>query len=163
MPTDKYFLMNIEKLNQWLSLTANLGVLIGIVVVAIELSQTQTAMVGAASSTRSQVTTDISQTAMDVRLNEIFEKLDAGDNLTNDERLRAGVWLNAALRFVEDQHFQNQLGVLDDEIWEAVLRGWGDICTNSIFQLIHPTWGKGKVTQGFRESFVLLIAEPCIQ
>jgi hypothetical protein len=149
--------MNMDKLNRWLTLIANFGVLIGIIVVAVELRQTQTAMEGEASTMRAQMAIDIQSYITDARLYEFASKLDNGEDLTPEERARVNMFLVPALRHFENLHYQWQIGILSDEIWESNVQGLGNLCQGSLFQAAYPTrWGVG-----FRESFVELVTAPC--
>lgn len=147
--------MNFDKLNNWLMLGANLGVLLGIIVVVLELRQTETAMDGEASTMRAQMATDIQIYTLDARIFEIRDKIEAGQELTDEEQARAVMWLTTTLRHFENLHYQYQIGLLGDEIWESNYRGLGDICQNPVFTKIRPNM------RGFRESFTALVMEPC--
>ena len=64
--------MNLDSLNSWLTLIANVGVLVGILVVAIELSQTQIAMQAESSATRTQMDIENRKLGYELGINEIF-------------------------------------------------------------------------------------------
>jgi len=153
--------LKLDKLNQWLMLTANLGVLIGITAVVFELRQTQTAMDAEASSMRAQMTMDLLENSLDAKIHEVFEKLSNGQELSLEERARASMWVNTRLRHFENLHYQYQIGVLDEEIWQAVLQGLGDICGIPIFNQVYPNWDSSTGSAGFRESFASVVAGPC--
>jgi len=153
--------MKIDKINQWLVLIANLGVLIGLIAVVLELRQTQTAMDAEASTMRAQMTIDLENISLDTRIYEIFDKLANEQALTFEESARARMWVRTRLRHLENLHYQYQIGVLDEEIWEAALQGLGSICETPIFQHVNPNWNSESGSAGFRESFRSLVARPC--
>ena len=154
--------MNLDSLNKWLTLVANLGVLLGIIVVAFELRQSQTALQGEASTMRAQMAIDISVNALATRQFELNEKLSAGEELTQEERSRASLIATSVLHHFENLHYQNEIGILDDEIWASNLEGLGNYCSTPIFQYLNPNWRQGQLAQGYRESFIELLVDPCI-
>jgi hypothetical protein len=81
--------VNSHKLNRWLTLAANLGVLIGIAVIVVELQQAQTAMLADSSTARAQMISENVSISADNGINEIQAKLAAGEKLTEEE-LRGG-------------------------------------------------------------------------
>jgi len=50
--------MKLSELNNWLTLVTNIGVLVGIGFLVLELQQTQTAMLADSSTTRAQMVID---------------------------------------------------------------------------------------------------------
>ena len=111
--------MNTDKLNNWLALIANLGVLIGIIVVVVELRQTQTAMQADASTVRTEMAIENNRLAIENGFGAISGKLAAGETLTEDESKTIRLRWGRQLRYFENLHYQWQLGVLDEEIWQA--------------------------------------------
>ena len=150
--------MKLSNLNEWLSLTAHVGVLIGIAVVAMELQQTQTGMIAEASTLRAQMATDLRDKQSDNRVFELTEKIGTGQELSAEELDRAANFMTALMRFFENLQFQFELGVLDEEIWQSNLRGFSGLCRGSLYQYLYPD-GFNDVT--FRESFTELAAIVC--
>ena len=142
-------------------LTANLGVLIGIVVVIVELRQTQTAMDADTSTMRAQIAIDLENNTLDARIHEVIEKLTNEQELTLEESARARMWVRTRLRHFENLHYQYQIGVLNDEMWQAALRGLGSMCFIPIFQHVYPNLDSANDFPGFRESFASVVMEPC--
>ncbi len=151
--------MNIDRLNPWLSLIANLGVLIGIIVVAVELQQTQTAMQADTSTVRAQMAIEHQNISRANNLPELRIKAAKGDELSAEEITRAKEWYDFMLRYFENLHYQNELGVLDNEIWRANLNAIEGLCNDPLFQFTHA-WPSSNSTR-FRESFVDLVLSPC--
>jgi len=152
--------MNLEKLNHWLALAANLGVIIGIIVVVIELNQTQVSLQTEASTTRTLMAVEHRKIYRDNGVEEIIFKLNNDLVLTSDEELKGLEWIEYILRYFENLHYQNQQGVLDQEIWEANLTGIQAVCTGSIFKYFFD-WPNDYGSGTYRKSFVELIMEPC--
>ncbi len=155
--------MNLERLNQWLVLVANLGVLIGIIAVVYELRQTQTSLQAEAGTTRTQLAILYQDIYRENQVYEIELKLAAGQELTTEEFSRGLAWIQTIMRYFENLHFQRQLGVLDDEIWQANLNGIGVICVNPVFHASYPGWPDGFGPSVFRSSFVNLVTDICEQ
>jgi hypothetical protein len=150
--------MKMDNLNRWLTLLANAGVLIGIVVVAIELQQTQTEMTAEASTLRAQMAIDIRDRQTENRIYEIGEKLRTSRELTIEEDDRLRNFISSLMRFFENLHFQYQLGVLDEEIWQGNYSGLSGLCGGSIYQYVFPD-GFNDTTH--RASFRALVSETC--
>ena len=120
--------MHLDKANGWLSLIANVGVLLGIIVIAVELQQTQISMLAEASTTRAQLATQIYEIQKENGIPELQQKNQQGIELSPEEYSRALQWVLTALRYFENLHYQMQAGVLDDEIWEGTLRNIDGYC-----------------------------------
>ena len=109
---------NLEKLNQWLTLAANVGVLIGIFVLVYEIQQNTEAI-------QSEVRTALFMGAQeelwknmeypDVTLN--FSQTD--HELSDDEKIRFDAWMTAAMRAREFAWLEYTSGNIDEEHWQA--------------------------------------------
>ncbi|MEQ9006414.1 MAG: hypothetical protein RLP12_00915 [Ekhidna sp.] len=152
--------MNLDKVNQWLTLLANLGVLIGIIVVAIELQQTQTEMRAESATMRAQMAIGNSDSRAANRIYELVQKIDSGQILTIEEEYGARNYQETLLRYFENIHYQYELGVLDEQIWQANNNGISRVCDNSLFKYLYPD-GRDGVLETFRTSFTDLVFEPC--
>ena len=108
----------IEDLNQWLTLAANVGVLVGIFVLIYEIQQNTEA-------TRSQVRTAVLMGAQeelwknmeypDVTLN--FSQTDR--ELSDEEKIRFDAWMTASMRAREFAWLEYTSGNIEDEHWQA--------------------------------------------
>jgi|GEM_PF-5037468 len=127
--------MSTEKFNYWLSLSANLGVLVGLIILVVELRQTQDTL--AASAHRDRTESNISRVMWSVEQGtaELRRKLSAGQELNPKEwdKLRASNRMG--LRHFEDLHFQRTLGNIDDETWGANLQGMSNLANRPDFDL----------------------------
>ena len=105
--------MNMDKLNQWLTLIANVGVVVGIVFLAFEIRHnsnelaTQLAMNGHLIRT-----SDIGRSAMDENLAHALVKLRGDEQLTLTEKQR--LWSYFSVRFVSWE-LNYSLGTLADQ------------------------------------------------
>ena len=113
--------MNAEKLNHWLSLGANFGVLVGIIFLAVEIRQNT-------EMTRAQITQSRAEAAMSLAdatynseyMPDIWIKVQDGDALTGAESFRFRVWLRATLRNQDNNFQQYKQGLLGDHIPEVI-------------------------------------------
>ena len=109
--------MNSDNLNKWLTLGANFGVLVGLIVVVFELQQTQVIMSAESSMQRAQMSRENASLAAQNDISVIEVKLAAGKEITPEELRNAKEFADRLLRHYEVMHYQNQIGVLDEEIW----------------------------------------------
>ena len=113
--------MDAEKLSRWLTLGANLAVLVGIVFLAIEIQQ-NTVM------TRAQITQGRAEAAMSLAestynsdfMPDIWVKVGEGQSLTASEKFRYLTWIRATLRNQENNIQQYNQGLLGEHMPRAV-------------------------------------------
>lgn len=121
--------MKPERFDRWLTIGANLAVLLGLLFVAVELRQNRT-MIDA--QTRHELSAGIvellSAVAENSQLASVIRRADLGEALTLDEEYQYEVRSRALFRYWENVHYQYRQGVYDDaeffrqrEAWEAYL------------------------------------------
>lgn len=114
----------MEKLNQWLSLVANLGVIVGIFFLAFEI-QTNTSAVRSATY---QAFTDSSFSWADSEIEnasaliKIYEK-ESFDELTEEESLLLNRVLYKAFIVMESNYLHYRAGTMDLDMFEARMSG----------------------------------------
>ena len=150
--------MNLDKFNEWLTLIANLGVLIGIFVVAVELQQTQIQMQGESSTMRAEMARQNNALGLELGLRDFTDKIENGEEHTPEEINKIRTYFNSMLRYYENLHYQKEIGILDDEIWASNVRGSFNMCRSSAFSFIYPNGFGGA---SFRESFVEFMSLQC--
>jgi len=109
--------LNSEKLNRWLTLGANLGVLIGLAVLVYEVRQ-NTAMMEAQIN---QQRTDTAMTEQQSNYNSDYMpairlKVLNKEPLSGEERYRYSVWIRAFNRNMDNQLWQYRRGFLGENI-----------------------------------------------
>lgn len=118
--------MKDDRLAGWLTLGANVAVLIGIVLIVVELDQNRDSM---RAQTRNELAAQISELlsmiASDGELASIRRRADAGEELTPDESYRYEVLTIATLRYWENVHYQYRQGLYDSIEFEGHLRAIG--------------------------------------
>ena len=116
--------MNSDRLNRWVTLGANLGVVAGIVLVLIELNQnTESAELQAAQSYLALSNELDFRIVDDPSLIALF--LTPEEERTPDDIRRMDRWYFGSLRTWENGYYLYKKGVLDEDLWsgqEAFMR-----------------------------------------
>ena len=115
----------MDRVNQWLTLCANVGVLIGIGFLAYEIRQNTDAT---HAQTREAVLTgrQVELQAVSEDPNLIKSIIKQG-SLTTDEQIKLFTWLASALSAREFSWLQWESGVIDETQWQSefvILRGF---------------------------------------
>ena len=121
--------MRLKKLDRWVSLLTNVGVLIGIVLLIFELNQNTQLMRAEISSVRAEAKAgrqmmlansgDISrivQTAFAAGFPAIPNAISV---LTPEDRFRYGIFLQGIKEAMQNWHYQCQQELLDEEVCET--------------------------------------------
>ena len=115
----------MDRLNQWLTLGANVGVLIGIGFLAYEIRQNTEAT---HAQTREAVLSGRQVELAAVRDDpNLIKSLIKQGPLTEDEQIKLFTWLTSALSAREFSWLQWKSGVIDETQWQselAVMRGF---------------------------------------
>jgi len=124
--------MNLEKLQIWSGLLANLGVIAGIIFLAVELEQNSSMM---AAQTRTNITSEIidsMEKEADPLVQESFQKIQAGEPLNSEQLQTMNLFLAQRLRHWENVLYQYNQGLFDDEEFSGVL-AFIEVTMNSQF------------------------------
>jgi hypothetical protein len=121
--------LNTVKLNQWLTLGANFGVLAGLLLLVVELNQNHEMMRSQTRHEMSAGIVDLLQTpANNEQLADLILRAGRGEDLTDVEQFQFELRTNALLRYWEDVHYQYRAGLYDavefgkqKEAWKASL------------------------------------------
>jgi len=117
--------MNIDHLNKWLTLAANIGVLSGIVFLAIEINQNTEST---QSQTRSDVATNHLWMYEMLLQNDIGELyfLNSSGQLERDtvEFLRYQTFIRAMFTVWENEWYQYTKGMYDEDSYQAQQERW---------------------------------------
>jgi len=110
--------LNTNRLNRWLTLLANLGVLAGIILLLVELNQNQ-------EIARAQIRNEVYQgltdslAILDRDTAEVIGKANAGVELDPVEVILVGRWSETILRYWENADYQYEMGMYDDTEYSA--------------------------------------------
>ena len=117
--------MDKDRLNRWLTLGANLGVLVGIILLILELDQNREMM---RAQTRHEISVQIvdllSQVGTDIQLASLLRRADSGEDLTPDEHVQYEHRTAAMFRYFENVHYQYRLGLYDETEYSKHRESW---------------------------------------
>ena len=119
--------MNSERLTRWLTLGANIGVLLGLILLVLELDQNRELM---RAQTRHELAMGIVEVlhvpASNEQLAGVLYRGHIGEQLTPQELYQFNLRSNALFRYWEDVHYQYRVGLYDEvefarqrEAWKA--------------------------------------------
>ena len=137
--------MSEDRTTRWLSLTANLGAIVGLVFVGLQLQQSR-------DLTRAQVRHELTMGIVEIQNNlagnaqlaSLWRRARIGEELSPDEQVQFETRSNALFRYWENVHYQYLQGLYDEseylaqrEAWRAAFRrhkGFASYwCKNSSF------------------------------
>ena len=107
--------MDSDRLDKWLTLGANVGVLVGIILLVVELGQNRDMM-------RAQTRNEIARASLDVlnltatseKLSDVVVRSNSGGELTPAERLMYVTRSESVFRHFENVHYQYRQGLYDE-------------------------------------------------
>ena len=121
--------VKIERINNWLTLLGNLGIIISIIFLAYQISEANRVSNAQAYQSRAQMGAEIFWTLadsdhigpiMDKVYDDTGPKIDAVDRLEPAEQFRLLMFERAAITLYENNLYQCQQGFLEPEFCEAV-------------------------------------------
>lgn len=121
--------MDTDRLARWLTLGANLGVLIGLLLLIVELNQNRDMMRAQTRHELAMGIVDILQVpASNEQLASILYRAHSGEDLTAPELFQFRLRTNALFRYWENVHYQYRVGLYDEvefarqrDAWKASL------------------------------------------
>ena len=156
--------MSSDQLNKWLTLVANLSVLLGIGLVIFELNQTRDSIRAQTRSEISSKLTDLmSEVAANPQLASLVRRADDGEELTPDEEKQYGHRSSAMFRYFENVHYQYRQGLYDESEYLAQRKAWRMFFENSRTAARNWCVMRELVSPEFAEEVdSLLASSPCI-
>jgi hypothetical protein len=124
--------MDSDRLNKWLTLGANVGVLIGIMLLIAELSQNYEIV-------RAQTRTELSQSLLDLlaltasnkELAEILVRADRGEELTDAEQYMFTSRSESVIAYWQNVHYQGRNGMYDEDEFSKHIQLMGYVLNTS--------------------------------
>jgi hypothetical protein len=117
--------MKFERVNQYLQTGANIGVILSILFLALQISRTEDVMKAQTRSTlASQSSALLFGEANNAELANIVRKSYDREDLTADERFRLERLLQAYFRHWESTQYQYRVGLFDEEEYSRVREAW---------------------------------------
>jgi nuclear transport factor 2 (NTF2) superfamily protein len=112
---------------QWLSLLANVGALVGLILIAVQLKQNRDLM-------QAEIRHDLAMGIVEMlnvpasnsQLASVLRRGALGESLTPDEQFQFELRTNALLRYWEDVHYQYRQGLYDEVEFAAQKEAWGE-------------------------------------
>jgi hypothetical protein len=123
--------MEADKVTGWLTLGANLGVLIGIILLVVELDQNREMI---RAQTRNDISRQLSEhlgmVANNSQLANVKRRADAGEELSKDEEQQQFLLFTANKRLWENIHYQYRQGMFDEKEFDAERTAWRYLINN---------------------------------
>jgi hypothetical protein len=121
-------LLDSDRLNRWLTLLANTGVLVGIILLIIELDQNRDMM-------RAQIRNEISRAELDMlaswsgdpALADAIVRANRGDELSAAEQFMVRTRSETVFRLWQNIHYQYRQGLYDESEFEASIATFSQI------------------------------------
>lgn len=109
--------MNSSKVNEWLTLVANIAVVGGIIFLAIEIRQNNELL--RSESRQALITNDVASLAANFQNADVFGKLVSDSEMSAEDQLRLSFMFALDLRNREFEYLQYVNGLLDEQTWLA--------------------------------------------
>ena len=109
--------MKNSKINEWLTLIANVAVVGGIIFLGIELHQNNELL--RSESRQALVMNDVASLAANFQNADVFAKMVSTGDLSTEDQLRLSFMYAIDLRNREFEYFQYSNGLLDEQTWLA--------------------------------------------
>ena len=125
--------MDSDKAKKWITLGANLGVLIGIFLLIVELQQNREMMRAQTRADIAAMSIDRLQViASDQGLADIVRRARVGEELDATESTRYLFHTLATFRTFENVHYQYRLGLFDESEFAGELKSFQQLITGSV-------------------------------
>ncbi len=112
--------MNSKKLANWLQIIGNLGILAGLVLVAIEINQNTATIQGSAHQDWVAANMELNMAATEPTLSYLFVLGNADSaNLSNESFVAFAMWNLGVMQMAQATDYLYRSGSLDRELWEA--------------------------------------------
>jgi len=120
--------MESERINRWLTLGANFGVLVGILLLVYELNQSRELV---RSEIRNELSNGVvellSQTAENGDLASIIFRGNSSDELSPEEGFRYSSFMRAFFRYAANVHYQYRNGMYEETEYVRQRSAWGNL------------------------------------
>jgi hypothetical protein len=144
--------VNFDSVNRWLTLFANLGVMAGIIFLAIETQQNTVATQQSAATSFQAGFSEVELfMAGNQEFSEIIVKGRKGENVSEAEQLRLMVFYGTVLRAWQLNHLHYLSGTLDEDVWLGSRSYMAQILAEDIGLYNRWRYGKRHFSPGFNE------------
>jgi hypothetical protein len=146
-------------LGQTLNTLANVGVIAGIVCLALQLNQTNEMVRAQTRAGITEATIRNIEMYREPRIMSAFQRARSGQTLTADESFLLDNSSNATLRMWENNYYQYEAGLFDRTEFEADLAGWRQILRDEPEFVVHWQSKRLSYSAEFREVIDQIIDE----
>ena len=151
--------MNVDRFGGWLALAANLGVVAGLIMLAVELRQnTQVVRAQAVSSLLTGVIAGEIAFMGDDTAAAYTKAEHSPEALTSEEIGKVWAYLNVTMLSVQQTHTMYKLGLASDEAW-GTAKDWAIAATNFRFGRVWWREVKGIYPSDLVEEVDAILAE----
>ena len=146
-------------LTSTISIISNLVLLISVIVLILEVRQNQTGMLAQASyeRTRMAIANDL---ALTNGARSLLAKIRTDAELDDEEEQELMSYYVQMMRYFENLHYLNGIGVLDNQIWEANKSGIELFCSHQLANPAYPVLGEEQEFK-YRADFVQFWQSSC--
>ena len=146
-------------LTSTISIISNLVLLISVIVLILEVRQNQTGMLAQASyeRTRMAIANDL---ALTNGARSLLAKIRTDAELDDEEEQELMSYYVQMMRYFENLHYLNDIGVLDNQIWEANKSGIELFCSHQLANPAYPVLGEEQEFK-YRADFVQFWQSSC--
>jgi len=149
-----------DRINRWMTLAANIGVLTGILFLAYELRQNTVATrMEAASNFQGSFSEIEFFIAQNPEFAELLEAGRNGDELTGASALRLQVFYGNVMRTWQNAHLQYLSGTLDEGVWLGSRTRLGMVLNDDRGLLDHWQTNESQFSPAFNEMMSALVQE----
>jgi len=110
--------------SQTITILANVGVIVGIVFLALELNQNQDLMRAQTRNELSRTVFDLTQFSSREDVRRAIHKANLGEPLTWEDEQLVHSWATNTLRFWENMHYQYRQGLYEEQEFQANRADW---------------------------------------
>jgi hypothetical protein len=118
--------VNSDRVNRWLTLAANVGVIGGLLLVALQLRQTTTAILGATYQAGAESSAEWNKWVVEqvdlIPAAMRFRDSGRRDGLSAADQFRLEIMMMAAFRRLDGMFYQHELGLLGDDYYETLFK-----------------------------------------
>jgi len=140
--------MNSEKLANWLQIGGNLGILAGLVLVAVEINQNTASVQGSAYQQWVAANMELNMAATDPTLSHLFVLGNADSaNLSNESFVSFAMWNLGLMQMAQATDYLYRTGSLDRDLWETEINRAAGILA---FPGVRQWWDAGGERGFFR-------------
>ena len=152
--------MNVETVNRWLTLVANVGVIVGIVFLIVEINQnTQATKTASRDASVGHVLNYFEQNMDNQVIARAHHKFSSGEEINAFERRQLILYQYYNFKIFENIHLQYEQGLFSDREWAKYRRIIRRVLDGNEIALEMWTSRQGNWTEEFEEEVADLLTD----